>query len=120
MNTKLNSFFTVSACAVALLASAALFAQTPSDTDKAQPAKVVRYSDLDLSSSVGIHTLYQRIQDAAWRVCLDVVPPHNGQGGIENIKCRQTLIDVAVAQVNKPALTALHAGKSSDSRTARR
>jgi hypothetical protein len=45
----------------------------------------------------------------------------NGQhGGIENAKCRHTLVDDAVDEVNKPALTALHTGRSSENRTARR
>jgi UrcA family protein len=116
MNTKLSTAL----IATTLLASLALCgparAQTPTGDAKSAPSEVVRYSDLDLSSPAGIRTLYGRIQNAAWRVCLLMVPAP----GIESGKCRQTLIDVAVGEVNKPALTALHTRKNSVDLSARR
>jgi UrcA family protein len=114
MNRKLNTTF-CAALVAAFTLGAPAFAQPPSEV-----AKTVRYSDLDLSTPAGIRTLYDRIQGAAWRVCQELVPAQNGPSGIENAKCRHTLVDDAVAEVNKPALTGLHLGRSSENRTARR
>ncbi len=117
MNTKLSSALLAAALATAFALSGTAYAQTASDAASASPSKVVSYSDLDLSSPAGIRTLYGRIQNAAWRVCLQIIPVHSG---IETTKCRDTLVQAAVEQVNTPALTAMHTGKSSDNRTARR
>jgi UrcA family protein len=73
--------------------------------------RVVRFGDLDLSTDAGVTTLSRRISTAAWKVCGVIAPPTNGPSSIENMKCRQTLTDEAVAQVNSPALTARFAKK---------
>ena len=85
----------------------------------AGPARKVRYSDLDLSTPNGVHTLYNRIQNAAWAVCLDIVPP-TGPTFSENLKCRQTLVEYAVLQVNNRALSALLPAHRSKDLTAKR
>jgi UrcA family protein len=61
-----------------------------------------------------------RIQNAAWRVCGQIVPAQNAASDLENVKCRQTLVDVAVGEVNKPALAALHTGRKPSDMTASR
>jgi UrcA family protein len=114
MNMKLNTAFGA-ALVVAFALCAPVFAQPPSEV-----AKTVRYSDLDLSTPAGVRTLYGRIQDAAWQVCHELVPAENGPSGIENAKCRHTLVDDAVDEMNKAALTALHTGRSPENRTAER
>jgi UrcA family protein len=106
MNMKLNTAFGAALVVAFALGAPPVFAQPQSEV-----AKTVRYSDLDLSTPAGIRTLYGRIQD---------VPAQNGPSGIANAKCRQTLVDDAVDEVNKPALTALHTGRSPENRTARR
>ena len=107
----------------ALLTSVALSttsrAETPSTGSTQAPSIVVRYADLDLATPGGVRALYRRIQTAAWRVCGELIAPHNGPSGIENGKCRRTLVDVAVKEVNRPALTALHFGTGAEV-TARR
>ncbi len=108
MNTKLTSAILSAGLIAAFNLSGVAHAQRPAATE---PSRVVSYSDLDLSTEAGVRTLYGRIQNAAWRVCGDIVEPHNAAAAAENAKCRQALVDAAVAQVNKPALTALHAGK---------
>lgn len=113
MNTK------SSILALAVVAAAAMAAPTFADAPSA-PQATVRYSDLDLSASSGVQTLYHRIKNAAFRVCLTLTPAHNGPSGIENLKCQRTLVDAAVVDVDKPALTALHAGKKADDRVAGR
>jgi UrcA family protein len=117
MNAKLNA-----ALVAGLIATA--FVSAPSSAQdrvaNAPPSTVVHYGDLDLSSSGGIHTLYERIQDAARRVCLRMIPEHTAHAAIENAQCRQSLTAVAVAEVDRPALTFLDAGKKPDDLTARR
>jgi len=76
-----------------------------------EPSAVVRYSELDLSSDSSVHALYNRIQDAAWRVCVREVLPDSAPNIIDNRNCRQTLVDSAVDQIDQPALTALDTGR---------
>lgn len=76
------------------------------------PSVVVRWSDLDLSSTRDIRTLYGRIQAAAWSVCRDM-PPR--PVSIESVQCRRNLVDEAVSRINQPALTALHSRKRGSS-----
>jgi UrcA family protein len=112
MNTKLNATLSAFSLVATLALSAAGHAQSP---NAAAPSFTVRYSELDLLSDAGAHTLYEHIQNAALHVCRQVAPL-----GIANQRCRQTLIDAAVTDVNAPALTALHAGKKSSQISARR
>jgi len=66
----------------------------------------VRFSDLDVSTPAGARALHARIANAAFRVCRDV-----GRAGVERVACQHLLTDAAVADLNNPTLTALHAGK---------
>ena len=117
MNTKLSSTIGAFALVATLGLGAPGFAASATST---VPNAVVRYSDLDLTTSEGNHILYERIQNAAWQVCRQIVPVQHFPGAIEILKCRQTLMDVAVGQVNKPALTALHTGNKPRDITASR
>ena len=76
----------------------------------AEPVSVtVKYSDLDLSTPSGAHTLYTRISGAARTVC--------GYEGTDFIDqaiwkgCYRGAIADAVAKVNSPMLTAVHSGR---------
>lgn len=104
MTTQLNTALIAIATLAAALTTGAASAKAPETLSKA--SVVVRYHDLDLSTKGGIHTLYGRIQIAAWRVCgqLDYVR-------IEEVQCRKTLTEAAVKEVNVPALSALQSGK---------
>jgi UrcA family protein len=95
-------------------------AETASIGSPGAPSRVVRYGDLDLATPDGVRTLYGRIRVAAWKVCGEIVAARNGPSAIENGQCRRTLTDVAVRQVDKPALTALHFGKKKNEVVARR
>ena len=117
MNTKLSSAIAAFALVTTLGLGAPGFAASAT---LAVPSAVVRYRDLDLSTSAGIHILYERIQNAAWQVCRQIVPAQHFPGAIEILKCRQTLMDVAIGQVNKPALTVLHTGNKPRDITASR
>lgn len=75
------------------------------------PARVVSFSDLDLSRDVGVATLYSRIKSAAREVCdpLDVWTLRLLR---QKFDCREDAIGRAVADVNSPALTAYFLTKS--------
>ena len=74
------------------------------------PQAIVKYADLDLSTSQGAAVLYNRIRIAAEGVCASL------DGGDLNSKshlktCVQRAIESAVGTVNRPALSALYAAK---------
>jgi UrcA family protein len=119
MNVRLHA--TVAAVLAATLAiSIPVAAQTTNRAAQAEPSKVVHYSDVDVSTPAGARALYGRLQNAAWRVCQLLVPAHNGPSAIENAKCRRTLVDAAVDEVNQPELSAVAHRRNSDDLTARR
>jgi UrcA family protein len=64
----------------------------------------VSFADLDLSKTAGAQTLYKRIKGAARRVCgtKDRYTQESWR------KCIEDAIANAVAQVDRPSLTALH------------
>ncbi len=115
---KVASVTTALVTAVALAAPS--FAAAPVEGQPGAASQIVHFADLDLTTDTGVHALYGRIRSAAWQVCLKIVEPASASSEIENTKCRQTLIDAAVEQVNRPALTALHTGKSVPKLLARR
>jgi UrcA family protein len=87
-----------------LLAGSVGAAQAAS-TD-AVPTIVVRYGDLDLSTTEGARVLYQRISVAAHQVC----PYENSRSLLQvgkNRACREAAIEHAVEAVNNPQLVAM-------------
>jgi UrcA family protein len=54
-----------------------------------------------------VRVLYRRIDTAAWRVCGQLFAV-TASSGIDNVECRQTLINAAVQEVDRPMLTTLH------------
>jgi UrcA family protein len=79
-------------------------------------SQTVSFADLDLSKAAGAQTLYQRIKVAARHVCgpadrYTYVTPSNVFR-----KCFEAAVADAVAQVDRPSLTALH---QEQTRTAR-
>ena len=72
------------------------------------PTVVVAYSDLDLGTAEGVHTLYNRISAAAGRVCpfQDAMDPER----VAYFKsCRDAAIARAVTEIKSPPLAALSA-----------
>jgi UrcA family protein len=115
--TTLSSGFLLAA---ALSGSCTSFASAPTLAADPTPSRIVRYADLDLETPAGVHALYGRIQDAAWRVCRELLGAHNAASGMQNLRCRQQLVDAAIADVNVPALTALRSGKKTGNLAANR
>jgi UrcA family protein len=88
-----------------LLAGSVGAAQAATSTDEV-PSVVVRYGDLDLSTSEGARVLYQRISVAARQVCPAQVTKVIALVG-KNRACREAAIERAVNAVNNPQLVAM-------------
>jgi len=89
---------TLSTCLVAYSASA----------EPNVKAQTVSFADLDLSKAAGAQTLYKRIKAAARNVC---GPSDNYTFVTPSAafrKCYDKAIADAVAQIDRPSLTALH------------
>lgn len=99
-----SSLIAVACCALAGAATqTAPAAQPPPDA----LTKAVAYGDLDLDSADGAQALYARLRYAARQVC----SPLDGRDlGSKRLwrTCVDGALASAVAQVNKPQVTALH------------
>jgi UrcA family protein len=76
------------------------------------PSEVVSYAELNLQSTVGVASLYRRIQKAADKVC--EFPPAARQLSLVEVRksCKARATERAVMQVDVPALSALHLAKT--------
>ncbi len=105
VNSNRSALSRVAVLAACLLAGTLGVARAAVPVDDA-PSIVVSYGDLDLSSTVGVHTLYNRIATAARQVC-----PFDGDLDLERNAvaraCRAAAIERAVAQVHSEQLAAL-------------
>ena len=72
----------------------------------------VRFAELDISKPEGAKVLYKRLQRAAFIVCdnTNSAAPY-ARASVARSECYRTALSNAVAQINSPALTALHEGK---------
>jgi UrcA family protein len=73
----------------------------------------VRYTDLDLGKEAGVATLYTRLRNAAEQVCNLGSGPQALVLSSSERACVTAALDGAVANVDRPALTAYHAARSS-------
>jgi len=73
----------------------------------------VRYSDLDLDKEAGVASLYTRLRNAAEQVCDTGVGPQALFFSSSERACVTAALDQAVANVDRPALTAYHAARAS-------
>ena len=104
MKTKLHITLVATGLVGTLAFSGLAGGQTPAAPDPSSLADVVRFvADVDLSTTEGIRTLYERIR----LVCGDIVVSENGAVNVENVQCRQALVDAVVAQADKAVLAAL-------------
>jgi len=70
---------------------------TVSSAQATSPGIVVRFADLDLSTSAGRRTLHARLEAAADRICSEDL---SRPSGVDNARCRQELVDAAVTDIN--------------------
>jgi UrcA family protein len=81
----------------------------------AQQSLRITVSDLDLSKSTDVATLYSRIKSAAVQACgADVVTGSRLPSGSKK-QCLTQAVDGAVAQINNPSLSAYHKQESTKS-----
>lgn len=79
------------------------------DTGGTAQSRTIRYDDLNLSTPVGIQTLYLRIQGAARDACGSQLVTGTRLASARWKDCVTTSIREAVLAVNKPGLTAYYA-----------
>jgi UrcA family protein len=73
--------------------------------------QAVRSADLDLSKAEDVATLYSRIRHAARSLCTtEHSAPWDVKRTLRRRECIERGVELAVAQANQPALTALHRG----------
>lgn len=97
------------------LAAGNAYADATQQTDP--PTEHVTYGDLNLDTPSGAHSLYARLRHAAQDVCLPLQPHDFAHKGPWQA-CYDNALSSAVAQINRPALTALHNQSSRSSRPA--
>src|SRR5271170_566835 len=78
--------------------------------DTAPPQVIVKFGDLDVSTSKGAAALYGRIHSAAVNVCSRMYVDEQAYKWHENA-CLQKVIGDAVTKVNRPELSAVFASK---------
>jgi UrcA family protein len=103
--------------AAAFALGTCLIANTAAAKDPTLNQVTVSYADLDLSKPAGAQALYKRIRAAASKVCTPRVTISPIYRGRSFVKCYDEVMASAVAQVNRPVLTALY--KEKTAKTAR-
>jgi UrcA family protein len=89
------------------------FATVSSANDGTTPPQViVKFRDLDISTSKGAAALYDRIQTAARNVCSRFVDPWNLLAMANREKCLDKTILDTVTKINSSALTAVYGAKT--------
>jgi UrcA family protein len=102
--------FTVAAGLTAVVA-ALLLSATPAraaDDDSQQTRITVHFADLDLNTPKGNHELYMRLRGAARTACSDETDVVDVTQFRDIERCEQQAISTAVAQIDRPTLTALY------------
>ena len=106
----LNSIHRPSFWSLALTSVACVLGATQASADHVIPARsvTVNYRDLNLSTIEGATALYQRLKNAARRVC------DEPSSGLDEHRAYQACFRAAMAdavnKVNSPLLTAVYAG----------
>src|SRR5580693_5799934 len=94
----------------ATLAAGAQVAHAATSTNDSARRIDVHFADVNLGSIEGASVLYRRLQNAATSVCDEGNPKDPGSAA--RVKaCIAKAISAAVAQINRPALTAYHRAK---------
>ena len=111
MNTIISTPLRTLAAGAILSALACAFATVSSAADDTAPPQViVKFADLDVSTSQGAAALYGRIHGAAVRRVLANVRRRTSVQWHKNA-CLQKVIGDAVIKVNRPELSAVFASK---------
>ena len=99
--------------ALVLLAFGARLATAAPPSSAQEPSTVVRFHDLNLANAKDVAILYVRITRAARWVCRDDDRSLRDIPRLQRLQeCVDTTIERAIADANRPALTAFHRGKT--------
>jgi len=116
-NTSARNLIDVRCLVLATLATACLAVTSPvvhaaDESPGSEPMKrTVTYGDLNLANPQGVEQLYRRIVGAARQVC-GALDGRSLQEKAQFSICTKQSIARAVAAVDQPSLTALHAVKT--------
>jgi UrcA family protein len=106
--TLVKSFAALTLAATFVGASApACAGEPPNDSGGIK----VKFDRLDFNNAAAVADLYRRIRLSAHLVCTDTSSPWDASREQTYKRCYSGTVDKAVAQVNRPQLTALHQGK---------
>lgn len=97
---------------LAMLAAGATVLPAAADGRLVEESLEVRYSDLDLDKAAGVASLYARLQNAAEQVCSIGSGPQGLVLSSSERACVTAALEQAVANVDRPALTAYHAARA--------
>ena len=103
----MTRFLSVTAAAMAVLAWSASAQATDLNQRSDAPSQVVKYDPSLLTTYSGAQQVYEKIQSAAWRVCLDMFD-ESGPDALSRQNCIDTLVNDTVQKVNSPNLTAVY------------
>jgi len=113
MNTMTSMPLRTLVAAAVLSAVALSFATVSSADDRTTPPRlIVKFGDLDVSTSKGAVALYGRIHSAAGNVCSRMYDQDDLAFRLNKDACLQKVIANAVSKVNEPALSAVFASKN--------
>jgi UrcA family protein len=97
--------------ALVIAAASMIAAVASAKGEDGRVSTVVRYGDLDLSQSTDVARLYRRLKFASEKVCYLTDDYHNMRLKQVQADCMQGALSRAVASVNEPKLTQLHAAE---------
>lgn len=111
MNTITSTPLRTLVAGAILSALALSFATVSSAEEGTRPPQViVKFGNLDISTSQGAVAIYRRIHSAAANVCWRVYDSNEAYK-LNKDACLQKVIADAVTKVNQPALSAVFASK---------
>jgi UrcA family protein len=76
-----------------------------SATDPQHRTEIVKFSDLDVTSERGAARLFQRLNNAATRVCRDFGDWYQPLMRSQRLQCENQAIGAAVGAIDAPAVT---------------
>jgi UrcA family protein len=86
--------------------AASIFTIAQADTTSVPRSETVRFADLDTTNIHGAAVLYQRIKNAAESACRDLKPGRSLALMRPYANCVHVALSNAVADINRPAVTA--------------
>ena len=97
--------------ALVIAAASMIAAVASAKGDDGRVSTVVSYGDLNLSQAGDVARLYARLKYASEKVCYVTDDYHNLRLKQRQADCMQGALNRAVATVNEPKLTQLHAAE---------